>query len=154
MRLITGIILLVVSTFLGFSYSGRYGERRKTFERLGSFNSRVKTEVVFSKGSLVSLVKNTDCDNPATEYIRDFFLEKKESEDKLKIFTKEEKDFFTDYVRRIGQGDKKSQMDYLEAAEAKINEYISAAEEADKKYRPLCIKLGFLFGLIILIILL
>ena len=109
---------------------------------------------IISKYSLVSLVKNTDCDNPATEYIRDFFLEKKESEDKLKIFTKEEKDFFTDYVRRIGQGDKKSQPDYLEAAEAKINGYIAAAEEADKKYRPLCIKLGFLFGLIILIILL
>ena len=40
------------------------------------------------------------------------------------------------------------------ALEAKINGYIAAAEEADKKYRPLCIKLGFLFGLIILIILL
>ena len=154
MRLITGILLLVVSTFLGFFYSRRYGERRKTFERLGVFNSRVKAEVVFSKGSLVSLVKNTECDNPAAEYIRDFFLEKKESEEKLKIFTKDEKDFFTDYVRRIGQGDKKSQTDYLEAAEIKINGYISAAEEADKKYRPLCIKLGFLFGLIILIILL
>lgn len=154
MQVIIGILLLLISTCLGFFYSRRYSERRRIFESLGAFNSRVKAEVVFSKGSLVSLVKNVESDNVATEYIRDFFLEKKESEERLKIFTKDEKIFFTDYVRRLGQGDKKSQTEYLKSAEMKIGGYISAAEEADKKYRPLCIKLGFLFGLIILIILL
>lgn len=154
MRLISGIILLAVSTFLGFYYSRKYTERRKAFKSLDAFNSKLKEEVAFAKTSIVAIVKNIENDNIINEYIRDFFLSKKENPEKLKNLSEEEKNFFVDYVRRIGQGDKKSQKEYLEAAELKINGYVVAAEEADKKYRPLCIKLGFLFGLIILIILL
>ncbi len=154
MRLIAGILLLAISTFLGYFYSRRYIERRKAFERLNAFNLLVETEVVFAKNSLVVLVKNAECDDVLTGYIRDFFLLKRENEEKLKILKKDEKSFFIEYVRRLGQGDKKSQTEYLKAAEAKISGYLSVAEDEDKKYRPLCLKLGFLFGLVVLIILL
>lgn len=154
MKIAAGILLLVLSTVSGYIFSLKYSERKKTFEKVLAFNSAVKNEVVFSKKSLVSIVKNTETDCSLIEYIRSFFLDKNVKEDKLKILTKSEKDFFTEYVKGLGQGDKKSQTEFLHNSETRLKSFLSDAAEADKKYRPLCVKLGFLFGLIVLIILL
>lgn len=154
MKIVAGVLLLVLSTISGFVFSFKYSERKKSFEKVLAFNSAVKNEVIFSKTSIVSVIKKTECDCPLIEYIRSYFIEKKCKEENLKILKKGEKDFFIEYVKGLGQGDKKSQTNFLEASEAKLKNYLAEAEEADKKYRPLCIKLGFLFGLVVLIILL
>ena len=110
--------------------------------------------MAFSQASLISVIKNLPTDTPINAYINGFFIKKEDNAEKLKTFTDEEKTFIKDYVKTLGQGDRASQGKFLDAAEKQLEKYLAAAEEEDKKYRPLCLKLGFLFGLIILIIML
>lgn len=154
MKIVLGVILLLLCIFIGYTFSKKYSDRRKSFEKFKDFNARVKNEVAFSQASLISVIKNLPTDMPINAYINDFFIKKEDNAEKLKTFTDEEKTFIKDYVKTLGQGDRASQGKFLDAAEKQLEKYLAAAEEEDKKYRPLCLKLGFLFGLIILIIML
>ena len=58
------------------------------------------------------------------------------------------------YFKIIGSGDKDTQIEYLNAVSAQLSNKCVICEEEEKKYRSLYVKLGFLIGLIALIILL
>ena len=154
MKIILGIIIMILCVVIGYFYSKKYRERKKCFEDFKNFNGRVKNEVNFSQTSLISIVKSISTDTAFNSYVHGYFIDKNDSIDKLKFFNEHERTFVSDYMKNIGQGDKNSQSQFLESSENQIEKYLDDAIEEDKKYRPLCIKLGFLFGLIILIILL
>lgn len=154
MKIILGIIIMILCVLIGYFYSKKYQERKKCFEDFKNFNGRVKNEVNFSQTSLISIVKSISTDTAFNSYVHGYFIDKNDSIDKLKFFNEHERTFVSDYMKNIGQGDKNSQSQFLESSEKQIEKYLDDAIEEDKKYRPLCIKLGFLFGLIILIILL
>ncbi len=154
MKIILGIIIMILCVVIGYFYSKKYQERKKYFEDFKNFNGRVKNEVNFSQTSLISIVKSISTDTAFNSYVHGYFIDKNDSIDKLKFFNEHERTFVSDYMKNIGQGDKNSQSQFLESSEKQIEKYLDDAIEEDKKYRPLCIKLGFLFGLIILIILL
>ena len=154
MKIIIGITIMILCVVIGYFYSKKYQERKKCFEDLKNFNGRVKNEVNFSQTSLISIVKSISTDTAFNSYVHGYFIDKNDSIDKLKFFNEHERTFVSDYMKNIGQGDKNSQSQFLESSEKQIEKYLDDAIEEDKKYRPLCIKLGFLFGLIILIILL
>ena len=154
MRVFAGIVLLAVCVVIGFFYSQKYTVRKKEFEFLKTFNSRVKSEVAFSKSSLVSLVKKIDDERAVANYVREFFLRKNDRLEGLGVLKKEEKEFLSDYVKKLGQGDVSAQKDFLSEAGVVIDGYLSECVRQEKQYGSLCLKVGFLFGLIILIILL
>lgn len=154
MRVFAGIVLLAVCVVIGFFYFRKYTVRKKEFEFLKTFNSRVKSEVAFSKSSLVSLVKKIDDERAVANYVREFFLRKNDRLEGLGVLKKEEKEFLSDYVKKLGQGDVSAQKDFLSEAGVVIDGYLSECVRQEKQYGSLSLKLGFLFGLIILIILL
>ncbi len=154
MKIILGITIMILCVVIGYFYSKKYQERKKCFEDFKNFNGRVKNEVNFSQTSLISIVKSISTDTAFNSYVHGYFIDKNDNIDKLKFFNEHERTFVSDYMKNIGQGDKNSQSQFLESSEKQIEKYLDDAIEEDKKYRPLCIKLGFLFGLIILIILL
>lgn len=154
MRVVLGIVLLLVCVMIGYRYSGRFSERKKEFEFLKKFNSRIKREVAFSKVSLVHLVKNIDSRCAVADYLKKYFIDRTDNIEEVKVLNNDEKEFLSDYVKKLGQGDSASQKEFLTEAGVTIDGYLACCVEKEKQYGPLCLKLGLLFGLIILIILL
>ena len=66
----------------------------------------------------------------------------------------DENAFLKEYVSYIGRGDNISQMNYLLTCDESIKKLCNSTYEEEKRYRKLYIKLGFLFGLVILVVLL
>ena len=60
--------------------------------------------------------------------------------------------FIYEYANRIGQTEAKTEIDYLSSIEVVIKEKMDEAIKQEKKYKPLCIKMGFLIGLIVFVI--
>ena len=56
-------------------------------------------------------------------------------------------------MENIGALDKKTQLEFLSSCDAEIKEKVDKCEINAKKYKSLCVKLGFLIGLIGMIIL-
>ena len=66
--------------------------------------------------------------------------------------TEDEKKYLADYFGMIGRSDAASQRTFLSAARAELAEKKKSAEEAYKKYFALYLKLGFLAGLILVVL--
>ena len=66
--------------------------------------------------------------------------------------TDDEKKFLGDYFRMVGGSDAASQKTYLSALRKDIEERRSASGEIYKKYFALYLKLGFLAGLVLVIL--
>ena len=65
---------------------------------------------------------------------------------------KEEMGFLEDYFQMLGKGDSSSQKAYFSAMKDEIQKRYALAENEYKKYGDLYIKLGFLCGLFLLIL--
>ena len=72
---------------------------------------------------------------------------------KLKFLSDEESEFLNKYLQNLGRTDKDSQLNLLNSFEPELEKFIHSADNKSKTYRPLCVKLGFLLGLIIFILL-
>ena len=61
-------------------------------------------------------------------------------------------DFLKNYLETIGNGDKQSQIKFLNECDAMLKENLKNAQEDEKKYLSLYKKISFLIGLVALII--
>lgn len=154
MKTFLGIILLIISVIIGYFLSKKYTERREFFFQLKGFNESVKKEVLFSKNTIIELVKKLTPSGKFNNYIKAFFAKESDLESYLDCLKLEERQYLSNYLSGLGNGDAEEQKKYIESSQADIDKMYTEAFEAEKKYRPLCIKLGFLFGLILLIIML
>ncbi|MDY2841984.1 MAG: stage III sporulation protein AB [Candidatus Borkfalkiaceae bacterium] len=151
MKYVLGAVLLSLSTFCGYVLSFRYRERLNFYSDFYSFNERLKTAVSFTLQTLGSLVKD-DGKSDFPTLLRGFINDGKRIKDKPSALSPEERDFFWDYAESIGKSDRFSQLDYLNGSEKTIAEKLKKSESEYKKYKPVCVKLGFLFGLILFVL--
>ena len=70
-----------------------------------------------------------------------------------KYIGSDEIEFFSDYIANVGGGDKISQNKFLENASDYLKEKCKSSDVEEKKFKKLYIKLGFLIGLVIFIVL-
>lgn len=154
MRLVLGVVFLILSTFFGYKFSSKFSERRIFYNDFYSFNKKLSNEVAFSKNSIVNLVEKKENDGYFIGQVKKIILEKNNKVQLTNSYSKEENDFFNDYLDNIGNGDSLSQRKYLEGVEEILKEKRQLTQDEEKKYKKLYIKLGFLFGLILLIVIL
>lgn len=155
MKIALGIISIIVCTFIGYKLASKYSERRKFYNSFISFNKKLQYEVSFTKVSLVKILEDLDEDNDVfVSELKNKFLRKEENSTAYKFLSEDENKFFKSYMQNIGSGDSKSQTVYLEGVNKVLEANSNSASEDEKKYKSLYIKLGFLIGLVILIILL
>ena len=64
----------------------------------------------------------------------------------------EEKRVICDYFSMLGKGDSQSQKGYFSGEKERLKKFQNETEEICKKYSDLYVKLGFLCGLLILIL--
>ncbi len=154
MRLVLGIVFLILSTFFGYKFSSKFSDRRVFYNDFYLFNKQLVNEVFFSQNSIVNLVDKKTDDGYFIGQVKKIILEKNNKTQLSNIYTKEENDFFNDYLSNIGNGDSVSQRKYLEGIDELLKEKRQMTHDEEKKYKKLYVKLGFLFGLVLLIIVL
>jgi stage III sporulation protein AB len=72
---------------------------------------------------------------------------------KRKFLSAEENEFLSEYFSFIGKSDYQAQRDYFTAVTPKIKDFSEKGQKDGEKYTDLYIKLGFLFGLAVVIFL-
>ena len=152
MNIYIGLLLLIICTFSGYRLSVKYSDRRIFFTDFYSFNEKMINEVSFSQNSLLSLIENESKLN------RDFgklIFEIINTKEKncVKYLKDEEIEMISGYINKLGKSDRESQITYLSSEKKIIDEMRVAAINEEKKYAKLYVKLGFLFGLIVFVVL-
>ena len=71
---------------------------------------------------------------------------------KLPVLKEEEKIFLYDYFQMLGKGDSISQKTYFSSVQQTLSKWKESSNQEGKKYEDLYIKLGFLCGLFVLIL--
>lgn len=148
MKIFLGILITTLSTFIGYLFSNKFTKRKKYYKSFQTFNDKVKNEISFSKNSILNLlVDEDDFYNNLTlafkgqKIIKPYYLNNDEFE------------FFKKYSESIGRSDKTTQMELINKFKENIDKYYNESKENEKKYKTLFIKLGFLIGLIVFILL-
>ena len=80
-----------------------------------------------------------------------FFYEKKFAL-KKRYLSRDESDFLFNYLSGLGRGDAESEKKNATFTESKLKDYVEKCEEEEKKYKPLLVKLGFLLGVVVFIL--
>lgn len=155
MNVILGIISLIFCTGVGYYFSKKYSIRSEFYSNFYEFNKSLKNDISFMQNSLLNFIdkystKTTIFYKNTYEYL----YEKKEIELDKNIFNDEEKSFLKNYLNSLGGSDKKTQLNYLESVDVNLVDLLNKAKEQETKYKSLYIKIGFLIGLIALIVLL
>lgn len=154
MKIFLGILFLIISTYVGYRASLKYTLRKKYYKDFFQFNSSLKNNVRFT---LDSINKTIESFLNKGDFIRLFLLiinDKKQVGYVIKYLNNDENEFMYNYVNSIGKTDRESQLNYLIYVEGEISQKLKNSEEDEKKYKQLYVKLGFLFGLVVLVLLL
>lgn len=153
MNIFFGVLALIFCTYLGYRTSLKYVKRKNFFNDFAEFNKKLKNEVLFLQNTLVKITDKIDDGNDFNTCIKEYVKNKKYGFE-LNYLSADEKEFFDKYLGIIGKGDKTSQLQYLNSVDEKISAlYVSASSE-EKKFKTLYVKLGFLIGLMALVLLL
>lgn len=153
MKMILGIVVIVLCTCFGYVLSLKYRKRHKYYADFSDFNIALKKEVSFSQHTICELIDIKTSNNESDFYLLlNNVISGKNFEISLKYLSENERRFFFSYCKNIGSLDKLSQLDYLETVQKDIDDGKEKSDKDEKKYCALCIKLGFLIGLIFFII--
>ena len=153
MRLFLGIVLLLLSLFIGYCLSGKYYFRRIFYTDFYNFNTLFGQEIAFKQTTLVNLINNQSNNTDFYFLIKNKVLTES-NEFCITYLTAQEKNFVYEYLEKIGKFDKNTQLEYLKNVSGIILEKQQNSIIDEKKYKTLYIKLSFLIGLILLIVVL
>ncbi len=152
-KILLCVLLVLFSTFVAYLLTKKFKVKRDFYYDFYLFNDRLINEVSFIKTPLIDFCKKYDYGSDFTKVI-DRFL----NEDELNLFDnnrllkKEEKKFIEDYFSMLGKSDAMSQKNYLLSTKQEIENTKQMAERDCTRYCSLYLKLGFLFGLFLIIL--
>ncbi len=162
-KFLLGIAVVAFTTFLGYLLGGKRRKRKAFYTQWALFNERFLNEISYYRQPLQSFFNKYAYKGEFTFVLERFLycvkngvklssnLLEKESFDFLNA---EEKSDVENYFSMLGKGDSTSQKAYFSAQKQSLEEWAKRATDNAKKYGDLYVKLGFLCGLLILILIL
>ena len=154
MKIFLCLLLVVCFTFAGYLLSQKYKKRKDFYLGFKNFNSKLSTEINFSKNSILKIISELNDDTSFNIEIKKYIKNSVSYVFMDKYLTSDEVQFFYDYLKNLGVSDSETQLNFLNNINESLAEKCDISEKEYKRYKPLYIKLGFLLGLIIGIILL
>ena len=160
-KFLLGIAIVAFTSYCGYVLAKKYRKRKLFFAQLKEFNERFLSEVSYYRRPLGEFVFKYGYKGEFQNFLQNFFAEIDELSqsnereiafDDCEFLKREDKNLVEDYFKMLGKGDSASQKTYFSAAKEGITKLYSDAENEYKKYGDLYIKLGFLCGLLILIL--
>lgn len=162
-KFILGILIVVFTAFCGYILSKKYRRKKLFFAQFYEFNERFLTEITYARRPLGDFFLSDSYKGEFGKLAEKFFQDIQKNENiyavlqtdgEYAFLTKEEKAFVGDYFSMLGKGDSASQKAYFSNRKDGLAKLKSQSETACKKYGDLYIKLGFLCGLLILVLIL
>ena len=153
MKIFLGVLVLILSTLIGYKLSEKYVLRKKFYTDFASFNEKLTREVSFLQTTILSLIKENEMVSDFSETLMVYIKEEKFIFSK-KYLNEEEIEYFKKYLGVIGSVDRALQITFLNTVSYDLKGKLTVVADDEKKYKTLYLKLGFLTGLIALILLL
>ena len=156
-----GIAIVAFTTLCGYILSKKYRQRKQFFRQLFEFNERFLNEIAYYRRPIRDFIAMYSYHGEFHDFLQAYVmhLEKTGSTRVALLDTAEysflkedEKNLITDYFFMLGKGDSGSQKGYFSSVKELLGKWQINAMETAKKYEDLYIKLGFLCGLFILIL--
>ena len=153
MKIFFGILIIVLSTIIGYLFSLKYTERRCFFEDFNSVVFKLKNEITFTQRPVIDVINSTVKNDSDILIIYNSFVQNKINyTDNLKYLSSNEKNFVFDFLSSIGIGDVTSQSKLVDVAISESSSFLKQAIDDEKKYKTLFIKLGLLIGVTLFVL--
>lgn len=162
-KLFLGIAVVAFTSLCGYVLARKYRQKQLFFRQFYTFNERFINEISYYRRPLQEFVKKYAYKEEFNQLLLAFFysLEKKRlvlkdilDKQEYDFLKQEEKVVVMDYFLMLGKGDSASQKLYFSSMRDVLSKLQKEAEDTCKKYADLYIKIGFLLGLLILILIL
>ena len=160
-KIVLSAAIVVFTSFCGYLFTKRYRRKKLFFSQWNDFNDYFLNEIVYYRRPLGEFIRTHTFSGGFAHLIDAYLLRLKQGDStwgvafavpELDYLNKEEKTAIDDYFQMLGKGDSSSQKVYFSSIKEQILTQRKAAEEACKRYGDLYIKLGFLCGLFIVIL--
>lgn len=160
-KLLLGISIVAFTSYCGYVLAKKYRRRKLFFGEWKEFNERFITEISYYRRPLGEFFAKFTYKGEFQKFLESYFewlnFGSGRISELLEIpfcsfLTKEEKNILVDYFQMLGKGDSNSQKAYFSSVKETLAKLCANAESSHKKYGDLYIKLGFLSGLLILIL--
>lgn len=158
-KFLLGVAMVAFTTFCGYLLSKKYRKRKRFFHELHAFNEQFLSEIAYSRRPIKEFVAGRIFYGEINDVLSDFFLSADEgvpfsfaNDGEFAFLKEDEKRRVEEYFRMLGRGDSASQKQYFSSVKASLEKSRNDTESESKKYGDLYIKLGFLCGLLILIL--
>ena len=154
------IAIVAFTSFCGYVLTKKYRKRKRFFAELKEFNERFISEISYSRRPITEFFFAYSYKGEFNEFFNDYFQSIQKDDDVyeirktelLEFLNSEEKGVVEDYFLMLGKGDSASQKAYFLGMKERINKTYADADTAYKRYGDLYIKLGFLCGLFIILL--
>lgn len=162
-KFLLGIAVVAFTSLCGYFLAQKYRRKQLFFRQLYVFNERFLSEISYYRRPLLDFATKYRYKEEFGELLRIFFygLEKKNyslksalDKPEYAFLDVEEKTLLDDYFSMLGKGDCTSQKCYFSSMCDLLKKKQQETEETCKKYANLYVKIGFLLGLLILILIL
>lgn len=159
-KFLLGIAIVAFTSFIGFIFAKKYRQRKLFFVQLKEFNDRFLSEITYYRRPIGEFISKCVYKGEFDTFLRNYFyyLNDMQSDieeisfDCCEFLTKEQKSVVSDYFQMLGKGDSSSQRAYYTAMKEPLTKLYLETDASYKKYGDLYVKLGFLCGLLILIL--
>ena len=160
-KFVLGVLIVAFTSFCGYALAGKYRKRKLFFRQFYEFNQRFLSEMDYYRRPIEEFAAGYAYKGEFHQLLEEFFqsLENRSYFDRALVnkaefsFIKpEERSVIEDYFIMLGRGDSSSQKGYFSAMKDKLNALHANAVSANKKYGDLYVKIGFLCGLLFLIL--
>ena len=162
-KFLLGVCVVAFTTFIGYLLGRKHRKKKLFFTQFSLFNERFINEISYYRHPLKDFITKYSYKNEF-ETLLERYLYCIKDRVALKgnlihtadfdFLKTDEKNVVEDYFQMLGKGDSFSQKNYFSSMKEPLSTLEKTSVSTCKKYGDLYIKLGFLCGLLILILIL
>ena len=161
LKFFIGLSVVAFGSLCGYLCSKKYRQRKLFLSQWKEFTERFLSEIAYYRRPIREFIAAYAYQVEFEDFLRKLPAENEGNAQGNRAFiinenysflTKEDKRLLEDYFLMLGRGDSLSQKAYFSAVRENVVKSYSEAETQCKRYGDLYIKLGFLCGLLILLL--
>ncbi len=159
-KFLLGVAIVAFTSLCGRLLARKYRERKDFFKQFKEFNERFLSEIAYYRRPLQEFVEGYAYRGEFRALLEDYFSALDEQLpngnifdwEKYSFLNEEERRTVEDYFQMLGKGDSASQKGYFTSVQGRLSALRESSELDAKRYGDLYVKIGFLCGLLILIL--
>lgn len=147
--MLIGITSVAVSIKIGSNFANKRKIRYEFLRSTQIFLEKVESELIYQKKSIFEILKTGSYSTEFLEYLNDTY---EGIENNIEFLEENENAYLKDFILNLGNGDSSSRLKLISGAKSYFEKLTLETYKDYKKYYNLCIKLGFVCGFTVLVI--